>query len=93
MRIDRRELLRRVGGAGLSLPLLAASGAGGVAGVPLLILDLHYPNMFGDLSAGSGLNSLSRVGTSGGNDSVSGRRRGVEESSERDSGTRTSEDY
>ena len=49
MRIDRRELLRRVGGAGLSLPLLAASGAGGVAGVPLLILDLHYPNMFGNL--------------------------------------------
>lgn len=49
MRIDRRELLRRVGGAGLGLPLLAASGAGGEAGVPPLILDIHYPNMFGDL--------------------------------------------
>lgn len=47
-RINRRELLRRIGGAGLGLPLLAASGAGGKAGVPLLILDIHqHPDFDG----------------------------------------------
>ena len=38
MRIHRRELLRRFGGAGLGLPLLAASGTVGRAGAPQLIL-------------------------------------------------------
>ena len=40
-RIGRRELLRRVGGAAPGLPLLAASGAGSQAAVPLPILDIH----------------------------------------------------
>ncbi|MCY3778333.1 MAG: hypothetical protein OXH11_20355, partial [Candidatus Aminicenantes bacterium] len=48
MRIDRRQLLRRFGGAGLGTTLLAASGTGGEAGVPLLILDIHqHPDFDG----------------------------------------------
>ncbi len=41
MRIDRRELLRRAGGAGLGLPLLATSGIGAEAAGSLPILDIH----------------------------------------------------
>ena len=40
-RIDRREMLRRTGRAGLGLPLLAAAGGRPEAAAPLPILDIH----------------------------------------------------